>query len=152
MIAVPRFIAHLWWKYLNKSTPSHNSPPPSLLTRLVILSFFYPLPVKLKGNLIQQIWSVTIRALKINQGTKFGTLKKSMFSLFDVIIFLFNGIIKQNNYSLVRLPVSNIWNNRLPRIIDFPWIIAPGYYSRKYSICYPFKKLKGFFISVEFQK
>ena len=37
-----------------------------------------------------------IQALKINQGTKFGALKKPMFSLFDVIIFLFNGIIKQN--------------------------------------------------------
>ena len=31
-----------------------------------------------------------------NQGTKFETLKKPIFSLFDVIIFLFNGIIKQN--------------------------------------------------------
>ena len=28
-----------------------------------------------------------ILTLKINQGTKFGTLKKPMFSLFDVIIF-----------------------------------------------------------------
>ena len=28
-----------------------------------------------------------IQALKINQGTQFGTLKKPMFSLFDVIIF-----------------------------------------------------------------
>ena len=33
---------------------------------------------------------------KINQGTKFGTLLKPKFCLFDVIIFLFNGIIKQN--------------------------------------------------------
>jgi len=30
------------------------------------------------------------------QGTKFGTLKKPMFSLFDVIMFGFNGKIKQN--------------------------------------------------------
>ena len=29
--------------------------------------------------------------LKINQGTKFGTLCMRMFSLCDVIIFLFNG-------------------------------------------------------------
>jgi len=28
-----------------------------------------------------------IQALKINQGTKFGMLKKAMFGLFDVIIF-----------------------------------------------------------------
>ena len=32
--------------------------------------------------------------LKINQGTKFGTLKKPMFSLLDVIIFQFTGIMK----------------------------------------------------------
>ena len=31
---------------------------------------------------------MTIQVIKINQGTKFGTLKKPMFSLFDVIIFL----------------------------------------------------------------
>ena len=38
-----------------------------------------------------------IQALKINQGTKFGTFKKPKFSLFDVIIFLFKyGKIKQN--------------------------------------------------------
>ena len=49
-----------------------------------------------------------------------------MFSLFDVIIFLFNGKIKQ--IFRARLPVSNISNNRLPRII------ALGYYSRKYGI------------------
>ena len=33
--------------------------------------------------------------METNEGTKFGTLKKPMFSLFDVIIFLFNGKIKQ---------------------------------------------------------
>ena len=32
--------------------------------------------------------------LKINQGTKFGTLKKLMFSLLDVIFFQFTGIMK----------------------------------------------------------
>ena len=37
-----------------------------------------------------------IQALKINQGTKFGTLKKPIFSLFDVIFVWFNGKIKQN--------------------------------------------------------
>ena len=46
-----------------------------------------PLPVKFKCNVIQQNWSVRIKALKINQGTKFGTLKMPIFSLFDVIIF-----------------------------------------------------------------
>ena len=69
-----------------------KSPPlqPSLTT----FSFCYPLPVKLKWNLIQQNWSVMIQALKNNQGTKFGTRKKPKFSLFDVIIFWFNGIRK----------------------------------------------------------
>ena len=68
--------------------------PPN--TYLTIFCFFYPLSVKLKWNLIQQNWSVMIQALKINQGTKFGTLYKAMFSLFDVIIFWFIGIMKQN--------------------------------------------------------
>ena len=46
--------------------------------------------------------SVTIQAptpriliLKSNQGTKFGALKKPASILFDVIIFSFNGKIKQ---------------------------------------------------------
>ena len=38
----------------------------------------------------------TVLTLKINPGTKSGTLIKPMFSIFDVIIFRFNGIIKQN--------------------------------------------------------
>ena len=38
-----------------------------------------------------------ILTLTTNQATKFGTLKRPVFSLFDVIIFFFNnGIIKQN--------------------------------------------------------
>ena len=78
-----------------------------------------------------------IQALKINQGTKFGTLKKPMFSLFDVIIFWFNGKINHKIFR-ARLLVSNIWYNRLPRIISPHFcakkeIIAPGYYSRKYG-------------------
>ena len=51
---------------------------------------------------MRQNSSVTIQALtpriptlKINQGTKFGTLKKPMFSLFYLVIFLFNGKMKQ---------------------------------------------------------
>ena len=38
---------------------------------------------------------MTIQAPKIIQGTKFGTLKKPMFSLFHMIIFSFNGKIKR---------------------------------------------------------
>ena len=34
--------------------------------------------------------------MKINQGTKCGTLKKHMFSFVDVIIFSFDGKIEQN--------------------------------------------------------
>ena len=69
---------------------NHSSPAP-----LAIFSSFYPLPVKLKCNGIQQNWSVMIQALKINQETSVGTLKKTMFSLLDVIIIfsLFNGKI-----------------------------------------------------------
>ena len=37
----------------------------------------------------------TVLTLKINPRTKFGTLIKPMFSIFDVNIFRFNGIIKQ---------------------------------------------------------
>ena len=66
IIAIPRLITSLWWKHLKYSPPSYKSPPPP---PLAIFSFFYPLPVKLKGNyLIQQNWSVTIQALKIKQG------------------------------------------------------------------------------------
>ena len=36
----------------------------------------------------------TVLTLKINPGTKFGTPIKPMLSIFDVIIFRFNGIIK----------------------------------------------------------
>ena len=61
------------------------TPPP---TPSIIFAFFYPLPLKLKWNLIQQNWSVKIQVLKINKGTKFGTLKKPMYSLFHVIIVL----------------------------------------------------------------
>ena len=49
---------------------------------LAIFSSCYPLPVKLKCKVIQQNWSVTIQAMKINQGTKFGTLKVYLMWLF----------------------------------------------------------------------
>ena len=78
-----------------------------------------------------------IKTLKTNQGTKFGTLKKPMLSVFDVIIFWFNGKINWNKIFRARIPVNNIWNNCFTRIIA-PFcakkeIIAPGYYSRKYG-------------------
>ena len=44
-----------------------------------------------------ELFSLILKlTLKINQGTKFGTLKKPSFSLLDVIIFRFTGLIKQN--------------------------------------------------------
>ena len=68
-------------------------------TPLTFFSFFYPLPVELKWSLMQQNWSVTIQArmlrlltLEINQGMKFGTLKKPICNH----LFCFNGIIKRN--------------------------------------------------------
>ena len=90
---LPRIIASLWWKYLKLSPPSNNHPSPA---PFAIFSSFYPFCVKLKRNEIQQNWSVTIQALKINQATKFGTLKNPCSVYFDVIIFWFNGKIKQN--------------------------------------------------------
>ena len=69
--------------------------------------------------------------MKINQGTKFGTLKKPMFSFFDVIIFLFNGKIEQNILGTTSSEQSE--NNR-PPFGAKKEIIAPGYYSRKYGI------------------
>ena len=82
---------------------------PRIIAPLAFFSSFYPLPAKSKWSLIQQNWSVTIQAdaeniiltLKINQGTNFGTQR-------------------------ARLPVSNIWNNRLRWIIAFPRIITPA--------------------------
>ena len=96
-------------------------------TPLTFLSFFYPLPVELKWNLMQQNWSVTIQALmlrlltlEINQGTKFGRLKKPMCDHFFVLM-------------------GKIWNNRLPQIISLFLCEKnnnrPSFYSRKYSIC-----------------
>ena len=66
---------------------------------LAIFSLFYPLPVKLKidSSFFIELFSLILKlTLKINQGTKFGTLKKPSFSLLDVIIFRFTGLIKQN--------------------------------------------------------
>ena len=84
---LPRIITPFWWKYLKQLAPLNNAPP----TPLSIFSFFYPLLVKLRWNLIQQNWLVTIQALKMNHGTKFGKLKKPILSLFDVIIFYLLG-------------------------------------------------------------
>ena len=86
---------------LDQSPPSNKRPSPA---PLATFSSFYPLPDKLKCNEIQQNWSVTIQALKINQGTKLGTLKKPMFSLFDFQWVIFEIIIasflceKRNNH------------------------------------------------------
>ena len=49
----------------------------------------------LNENPVQAQLTLRILTWKFNQGTKFGTFKKSMFS-FILIIFLFNGIVKQN--------------------------------------------------------
>ena len=94
---IPRGSHNIWRIILRYGISSNNSRssnnrlprtiaphPPTHPSRHPL--FVYLLPVKLKWNLIQQNWSVTIQTLKINQGTKFGTLKKLMFSLFVVII------------------------------------------------------------------
>ena len=81
-----------WFVSLFKTKLTLITPLP---TPHAIFTFFYPLPVKLKWNPAKLI-SDNSSSENYNQGTKFGTLKKPIFSLFDVIIFLFNGIIKQN--------------------------------------------------------
>ena len=78
-------------------------------------------------SLVQQNWSVTtqrILTMKIKQGTKFGTLKKPMFSFFDVIIFWFNWE-NRTKYLGHDFQWTISENNRLPQIITFPRIIAP---------------------------
>ena len=66
-----------------------------------------------------------ILTLKIHQGTKFLTLIKLIFRLFVVIIFGFNGIIKQNiilGHDFQRAIFEII---AFCQIIAFPRIIAP---------------------------
>ena len=117
IIAVPRLIASLWRKYLNNRLPRIIPPSPPA-TSFAIFSFFYPLPVS------EMEWSSKIdqwrrfklwrrgywhKLLKcwINQGTKFGTLKKWMFSNLMWFLIFFKGTET----------MSNIRNNRLPRIV-----------------------------------
>ena len=65
----------------------------SLFFRHINLSFW--LDSLFSGNWYPICSVMTIQAPKIIQGTKFGTLKKPMFSLFHMIIFSFNGKIKR---------------------------------------------------------
>ena len=125
----------------NNGCPSIDRLPqliaPPRPSRHLLFLFSRPCQVVVQRDSAKLVLIVKIQGLKINLGTKFGTLKKPMFSLFDVIIFWFNGKIN-NKIFRARLPVSNIWYNRLPRIISPPFcakkeIIAPGYYSRKYG-------------------
>ena len=63
--------------------------------------------------------------LKIHHGTKFVTLIRPIIRLFDVIIFGFNGIIKQNiilGHDFQRAIFEII---AFCQIIAFPRIIAP---------------------------
>ena len=65
----------------------------SLFFRHINLSFW--LDSLFSGNWYSECSVMTIQAPKIIQGTKFGTLKKPMFSLSHMIIFSFNGKIKR---------------------------------------------------------
>ena len=89
-----------------------------LARRLAISSFFYPhLPVKLKRNLIQQNWSLTIQALKINQETEFGTHKKPMFILFVVIVFFYYIFTRENNMLFSHVRISPLlWLHNKSRL------------------------------------
>ena len=73
----------------------------------------------------------------INQGTKFGSLKKPIFSFFHVTVFWFSGIV--NKIFRAWLPVSNIINYYFPSNSHSPLVrkkgvMAPSCYSRKYSM------------------
>ena len=123
----------------NNGCPSIDRLPqiiaPPRPSRHLLFLFSPPCQVVVQRDSAKLI--VKIQALKINLGTKFGTLKKPMFSFFDMIIFWFNGKINHKIFR-ARLLVSNIWYNRLPRIISPHFcakkeIIAPGYQSRNYS-------------------
>ena len=123
----------------NNGCPSIDRLPkiiaPPRPSRHLLFLFSRPCQVVVQRDSAKLI--VKIQALKINLGTKFGTLKKPMFSFFDMIIFWFNGKINHKIFR-ARLLVSNIWYNRLPRIISPHFcakkeIIARGYYSRKYG-------------------
>ena len=73
-------------------THNYNSPFYFCFLSLFFLSLFLS-----KGSVHDSSSGVedTVLTLKINPGTNFGTLIKPMFSIFDVIIFRFNNIIKQ---------------------------------------------------------
>ena len=104
-IAIPRLIASLWRKYLKWLPSLNNAPCPPSCHFLFLLSppcwvknSHLGYQAKLKWRLMQQNWSVMIRALKsriltskINQGAKFETHIKSMYSILslDVIIFFY---------------------------------------------------------------
>ena len=101
IIAVPQLIASL------RFSPSSLSFIPSLSSWREIWS--------------SKTISVIIQALKINQGTKFGTLKKPIIIQF---IWCNNFFIQWDNktkYLRAWLPVSNIWNNCPPQIIAPFW-------------------------------
>ena len=117
IIAVPRLIASLWRKYLNNRLPRIIPPPPCNF--FCHLLFLLSAPCQWNG-----VWSSKIdqwrrfklwrrgywhKLLKywINQGTKFGTLKKWMFSNLMWFLIFFKGTET----------MSNIRNNRLPRIV-----------------------------------
>ena len=117
IIAVPRLIASLWRKYLNNRLPRIIPPPPLQLLLPSSLSFIRSLSVKWTwSSKIDQwrrfklwrrgYWHKLLKCW-INQGTKFGTLKKWMFSNLMWFLIFFKGTET----------MSNIRNNRLPRIV-----------------------------------
>ena len=74
----------------------NNRPSPA---PLAIFSSFNPLfQVKVQWDSAKTISKLVSddSSSENYQGTKFGTLKKPMFMLFDMIIFGFNGKKKQN--------------------------------------------------------
>ena len=88
IIAVPRLIASLWWKYLKLSPPSNNHPSPA---PFAIFSSFYPFCVKLKRNEIHQNWPWRFKLWKLIKELNLEHLK----SLCSWLFFWFNGKINK---------------------------------------------------------
>ena len=96
---LPRIITPFKQKYLNNAPP----PPPNPSCRLHFFFFIHPsCQVEMESDPAILI-SRTIQALtprifttKINQGTRFGTLEKPMFTVYLMCSFFYFGLKKQN--------------------------------------------------------
>ena len=102
---LPRIIALLWRKYLKWLYPSNNRPLP---VPLAIFSS-WSRQVEVQCDPAKLISDELIKEINLQH-------LKSPCSVYLMWLFL-DLMGKWNKIFRVRLPVNNIWNNRLPRII-----------------------------------